>query len=301
MQRHLYFSLLAATSLVAAPPEFGAHQYIEYQAGTLPLVIGAPHGGLLKPETLPDRTYGVVDQDQNTQEMARMLHAALLKKTGGSPHLIVCLLHRSKLDSNREIMEAAQGGTAAQLAWQDWQDFITKAKLRVKEQFGTGLYIDFHGQRHKEGRVELGYMIMPKNLRKPNELLDRDTLTIHACSIRELDQRSPASFVELVRGPSSLGGLLQAQGYKSVPSPAIPAPAENEQYFSGGFNSDTHGSRKGGTISSLQIECPFEGVRDTAANRAKFIDVLSDALPVWFKSHFGASLAPAPASKSPSP
>lgn len=302
MRRLLLCALLVTVPLFAAPPEFGAHEYIEYQAGTLPLVIATPHGGLLKPEALPDRTYGVVDQDQNTQEMARALCEALAKKTGGSPHLVVCLLHRCKLDCNREIEEAAQGGDNAKKAWSEYQGFITRAKTRVKEQFGTGLFIDFHGQRHKEGRVELGYMIAPDKLRKADEPLNNDKLTIRASSIRELEQRSPATFVELLRGPNSLGALLEAQGYRSVPSPSIHGPAEGEQYFRGGYNTDTHGSRQGGTFNAVQIECPFDGVRDTAANRAKFIDVLSDVLPAWFQAHYGAPLAPLrPVSKSPSP
>lgn len=287
-------ALLVGSSLVwaQAPVEYGADPWIEYQRGGLPLVIGAPHGGYLKPKELGDRTYGVVDQDSNTQELARMIQAALVQKLGAAPHLIVCRLHRSKVDVNREIVEAAQGGRGAEQAWRDWQGFILKAKAIVLKQFGTGLYIDLHGQRHKEARVELGYMIGADKLRLDDALLEKSTLLIRQSSIRELDQRSPASFVELLRGASSLGGLLQARGFASVPSPAVPAPKENEQYFRGGFNTDTHGSRQGGSFNAVQIECPWLGVRDTPANRAKFVDALTDALPLWFRTHVGLPLAP---------
>ena len=272
--------------------EYGADRLIEYQPGALPLIIGTPHGGYLKPKELADRTYGVVDQDSNTQELARMIQAALVQKLGAAPHLIVCRLHRSKVDVNREIVEAAQGGLGAEQAWRDWQGFILKAKAIVLKQFGTGLYIDLHGQRHKEARVELGYMIGADKLRLDDALLEKSKLLIRQSSIRELDQRSPASFVELLRGASSLGGLLQARGFASVPSPAVPAPKENEQYFRGGFNTDTHGSRQGGSFNAVQIECPWLGVRDTPANRAKFVDALIDALPLWFRTHVGLPLAP---------
>lgn len=271
--------------------------YIEYIPGTLPLIVGAPHGGSLKPSEIKDRTFGVTDQDAATQEMARLLRAALLKKTGGVPAMIISRLHRSKLDPNREIKEAAQGDAVAEQAWHDWQGFIVKAKSRVMEQFGVGLYIDLHGQRHPEARVELGYMISPEKLRESDEVLDKATLTIRASSIRELDQRSPASFIELLRGKTSLGGMLQARGYNAVPSPDIHAPKEGELYFRGGYNTDTHGSREGGTINALQIECPWVGVRDTPEHRAKFIDALCDILPVWFQTHFGAPLAPRSTSK----
>ncbi len=291
MHRFLLAFLLGTSAFGEPAAEFGAHRYIEYQPGTLPLIIGAPHGGSLKPDDITTRNYGVVDQDANTQEMARELRAALLKKTGAAPYLVICRLHRAKLDCNRELTEAAQGDHTAELAWQEWQGFIGKAKTSLRQQFNAGLYIDLHGQRHKEGRVELGYMIAPQMLRQSDTMLNQASLVIQASSIRELDQRSPTSFIELLRGPTSLGGMLQQRGYKAVPSPAIPAPQEGELYFRGGYNTDTHGSRKSGTISAVQIECPFDGVRDTAANRAKFINDFCDLLPVWFQTHFGAPLA----------
>lgn len=282
-----------------AQVEFGAGKLIEYRPGGLPLIIGAPHGGYLKPKHLATRTYGVVDQDSNTQELARMIQAAFVRKVGAAPHLVVCQLHRSKMDANREIVEAAQGGPGAEQAWRDWQGFIIKAKVIVQKEFGSGLYIDLHGQRHKEARVELGYMIGADKLRLEDAVLESSMLLIRQSSIRELDQRSPASFVELLRGPGSLGGLLQARGFASVPSPNVPAPKEDELYFRGGFNTDMHGSRQGGPINAVQIECPWVGVRDTPANRAKFVDALTDALPIWFRSHFGIPLAPKPNTAQP--
>ena len=277
--------------------QFDSNGLVEYIPGDLPLVIGAPHGGSLKPPAIKDRTFGVTDQDAGTQEMARMLREAMIKKTGGAPAMVIALIHRSKLDPNREIVEAAQGDPLAEQTWQNWQGFIGKAKARVNERFGVGLYIDLHGQRHPEGRVELGYMISAEKLRESDATLEKASLVVRASSIRELDQRSPASFIELLRGPTSLGGMLQARGYASVPRPDVPAPKENELYFRGGYNTDTHGSRQGGTISALQIECPWVGVRDTHEHRQRFVDALTDILPVWFKTHFGAPLAPRSPSK----
>ena len=46
-----------------AKPIFGTNEYVEYLPGSLPVVIGAPHGGSLKPEDMPDRTEGKVMQD----------------------------------------------------------------------------------------------------------------------------------------------------------------------------------------------------------------------------------------------
>ncbi|HEY2573848.1 MAG TPA: hypothetical protein VGH65_07255 [Verrucomicrobiaceae bacterium] len=286
-------SLSTATALAQAPaPQFGVHEYIEYIPGDLPLVIGAPHGGLLKPAEIADRTYGKVLVDSHTQDMARALREALLKTTGGTPHLIICRLYRMKVDCNREIKEAAQGDPIAEQAWKDYQGFAAKATARVREQFGAGLYIDFHGQSHAAKRVELGYMISPERLRETDAVLDKDRIAMMGSSIRELDQRSPASFVELVRGMKSLGAMLEDRGFPCVPSPSMNAPAEGQDYFRGGYNTDTYGSHAGGAISALQIECPMEGVRDNATNRTRFIAALGEVLPVWFKAHFNGALSP---------
>ncbi len=263
--------------------------YIEYIPGTLPLVISAPHGGYLKPAEIPDRMEGNVEQDIYTQEMARALQEEFQKRTGGIPYVILCRLHRVKLDANREIKEAAQGNVIAEKSWQEYHGFIEKAGAEVQKNFGAGLYIDLHGHRHEQGRIELGYLLTAQDLALDNEAIVKEAAKT---SIRELDQRSPASFVELLRGKVSLGALLNAKGYICVPGPAVQAPAEGELYFPGGYGTQTHGSRDGGTLSGIQIECPFVGVRDTKPNRERFAKALCEVLTSqYFPAHFGKPLA----------
>ncbi len=298
MFRFLTTILLAARVGVACAQvpqpkaQFDPRSYVEYQEGTLPLILGAPHGGSLKPEEIKDRTFGVVEADANTQDLARRIQAQLIQKTGGSPFMVINLLHRSQLDPNREIIEAAQGDSIAEETWKFYHARIEAAEQVIKQRYPTGLYIDVHGQRHKEKRVELGYVISAEKLRQPDEKLDAGTLLIRQSSIRDLDQRSPATFIELLRGTTSLGGLLEARGYTAVPSPGVHSPAEGEQYFMGGYTIDQHGSRDGRTINAIQIESPFEGVRDTKDHREKFARTLAEVLPVYFKTHFGIELKP---------
>src|SRR5262245_4949000 len=98
-----------AENYQAGQSYFGSNQYIEYVAGDLPLILSAPHGGRESPEELPDRTEGTFAFDTNTQELARAVANELHARTGGWPHLIICRLHRRKVDCNREIVEAAAG------------------------------------------------------------------------------------------------------------------------------------------------------------------------------------------------
>src|SRR5437870_345025 len=155
--------LTASTSAIGAAEEyqpgkvyFGRNKYIEYLAGDLPFILSAPHGGRERPEELPDREQGTFAFDTNTQELARAVTAELHARTGHWPHIIICRIHRRKLDCNREIVEAAAGNPLAEQAWREYQVFIDAAHAAVVERQGRGLYIDLHGHGHAEQRLELG-------------------------------------------------------------------------------------------------------------------------------------------------
>ena len=46
-------------------------------------------------------------------------------------------------------------------------------------------------------------------------------------------------------------------------------------------------------LSGFQIECPFDGVRDTKPNRERFVKALCEVLTTeYFPAHFGKPLAP---------
>lgn len=60
----------------------------------------------------------------------------------------------------------------------------------------------------------------------------------------------------LLRGTDSLGGRLEEQGYKVIPSPTFPGPANGNYYF-GGFTTVTWGSREQGTVDAIQLELPL--------------------------------------------
>ena len=44
--------------------------YVKYFEGNIPLIISVPHGGTLRPDLVPDRTSGVMDEDWWTIDLA---------------------------------------------------------------------------------------------------------------------------------------------------------------------------------------------------------------------------------------
>lgn len=276
----------AVTAWVPGTSYFGRNQYVEYIPGELPLVISAPHGGSLEPTEIPDRTSGTTVTDAATRETLLAVREALLARTGRAPHVILSHLRRTKLDPNREIVEAAQGNPFAENAWQEFQLFIDTATAAVTRTWGSGFYVDLHGHGHAIDRAELGYLLSAAALNGSDESLDTGTAA-RASSIRALAETSPLRFSALLRGPTSLGAYLEAEGVASVPGPVDPSPGSAD-YFTGGYNTERHGSlAPGRTVSGVQIELHRPGVRDTDANRRKFAAAFAEAIEAFMLEHYG--------------
>jgi len=274
-------------------------QYIEYIAGNLPLIISAPHGGSSNPSELPDRTYGTYDTDTNTDNLARAVRTAVFNRYGRYPHVIICNIDRQKIDCNREIVEGAQGNANTILAWNEFHTFLGLAKKAVTDSYGRGLLVDLHGHGHSIQRLEIGYNTDTADLFKTTlSSTDRYDSSVH-----ELGLRTRVTFDQLIRGDLSLGTLMQARGFPSVPSTTYPNQGTlngvSNSYFTGGYIVETYGSKasNSGAINAIQIECNYTGVRDSSTSRANFASALTDALDLYFPLHVGMklnTLAPPP-------
>jgi hypothetical protein len=279
----------------APEPVFGSRQWIEYRPGTLPIVISAPHGGLLRPEEIPDRAYGVTGADVNTQDLARRVAAALRQQTGGWPHLVVCGLHRSKLDANRPLPEAAQENADAGAAWEEYHQFIEQACRAAVAAHGFAFLIDLHGHGHPDNRVELGYLHTPEELAgfQGNPATDQSIMA--AGSLAWKAPLARAGYADLMWGKTSLGALLEDAGFPSTPSPRMPVPSL--PFFRGGYTIARH-CRADSRVSGFQLEANRPRLRDTGENRERFALALATALQQYFEENWGLTLTrgkPSPA------
>ena len=265
---------------------FGRNRYVEYIAGDLPLVISAGHGGGEEPAEIPRRTYGTLARDSWTQETTRAVRDSVIAYFGGGqPHIIISRLRRTRLDPNREIVEAAQRSEFAEQAWREYHRFIAVARARVAERHGRGLYVDLHGHSHPVPRVELGYLLTGNDLSRVDSQLNAPRFP-EKSSIRSLARRVELPFAELVRGSESLGALLSRERVTTVPSPLIPDP-HGEPFFSGGYSTRRHGSLGGGVIDGVQLELHGRGIRDTDENRRRFAGTLARSLKSFLETHYG--------------
>jgi hypothetical protein len=227
--------------------------------------------------------------DANTQELSRYILEEIKKITGGNcfPHLIINKLRRTKLDANRDLYEAALGHPEASNAWFAFHRFIDTAKSQVQQQFGKGLLIDLHGHGHNIQRLELGYLLSGAQLRTGNNYLN-SIAAIENSSIRHLvtNHWRKDNHAALLNGQESMGGFYEMERYPAVPGPADLAPRSGDDYFSGGYNTERHGSVDSGRIDAIQIECNFVGVRDNEISLRFFAEATANVLIKYLKTHY---------------
>ena len=272
---------------------FGREKYIEYYAGNLPIILSAPHGGQLTPDEISDRTYGTFVTDLNTYELTKTIMDSMIVRFGGYPHVILCKLKRTKLDANRDSIEAAQENKYALRAWQEYHHYIEVAKKKITNDQGSGLFLDIHGHGiNPDGfydlRTWLGYLISSEELDQSNGALNTN-LYQSKSSISAWVDSSSYSFIEVLRGKVSFGSILDSLGYKSLPSINDLSP-DGMRYFSGGYNTARHGSRSGGVISSIQIELPKPGIRDNQSTWSSYSKALNSTISKYYKIHLNRNI-----------
>lgn len=272
---------------------FGRENYIEYYAGNLPIILSAPHGGQLTPDEISDRTYGTFVTDLNTYELTKTIMDSMIVRFGGYPHVILCKLKRTKLDANRDSIEAAQENKYALRAWQEYHHYIEVAKKKITNDQGSGLFLDIHGHGiNPDGfydlRTWLGYLISSEELDQSNGVLNTNSYQSKS-SISAWVDSSSYSFIEVLRGKVSFGSILDSLGYKSLPSINDLSP-DGMRYFSGGYNTARHGSRSGGVISSIQIELPKPGIRDNQSTWSSYSKALNATISEYYKIHLNRNI-----------
>jgi len=264
---------------------FGRRNYVEYIPGELPVVLSAPHDGGLGPLEIANRKSGTLVRDQNTLQLTLEVREALIELTGQAPHVVLSHLNRAKLDPNREIVEAAQGNPFAERAWTEYHDFIGSARSAIATG-GEGMYFDMHGHGHAIERVELGYLLTRDDLNRSDASISSLSYVLRS-SIREIGRDSPVQFAEVLRGPVSFGGMLEAGGVPAIPSPTSPMPGD-DPYFTGGYSTRQHGSLfDSELVSGIQLEHHFRGLRDTDLNQRRYAAILSRVIRDYMLQHMG--------------
>ena len=260
--------------------------FIEYLEGSLPIIISAPHGGVIAPEEIVSRTTGVFDRDDYTKELTLQIVEEFFKQTNCYPHTIMMDLCRTKVDANREEKEAVSEDEQSLKAYRSFHTYIQDSINKVERKYQKGLYLDIHGQSHPHKAIEFGYLLTNDILKLENDKLSAYAKT---SSIATISDFSDYSFIEQLKGEFSLGTLMSKEGFASVPSKDMPYTSKDDEYFEGAYNTKTYASTNGSSVSSIQIEFPYY-CRQSKENRKDTAKALVLAILEFMKIHFNLDL-----------
>lgn len=291
---HLIFFLTCVVSsakcqnFIPGNTYFGADNFIEYMTGNTPFIISVPHGGSIEPPNIPDRNCTNCEylKDSYTQELARIIQASFFQKTGCYPHVIINLLHRKKLDMNREIIAATDSNSNLDIYWYDYHRFVDSAKARISQDHQKGLFLDIHGHGHPIQRIELGYLLTASELQQTDSAVNtQNYIGYSAIKNLAVTNVQNISHAQLLRGTQSFGTMLTDRGFPGVPSFQDPFPQVGDPYFNGGYNTFRHGSNQGGTIDAIQLEL-YSAIRFDSVLRKSFADSMVDVISGFLDAHY---------------
>jgi len=239
-------------------------ELIEVEAGELPVIISAPHGGSLNIEgSIERKGIGaekfVVVRDTYTDRLARAVADALKEKTGKRPYLVIAHFARRHVDANRPAAGAYENDSAKRI-YDAYHAALAKARDRVKRDFGKGIIIDIHGQGAERNTIFRGTQ---------NRSTVKTLLNLHG---------EPA-----FSGEKSVLGSLVRKGYNVKPAPSENVPEDPR--YNGGHITQIYGSKNGGTIDGIQLE--FGAVPRSPDQYKKTASDLADALINYSETYLG--------------
>ena len=153
----------------------------------------------------------ITGPDTASAAIARVVAERYQELTRRRPHLVVSLLHRSRLDPNRDLPEAAQGNRDAIRAYEAFHGCIEDAHKSMRNRHG--LHLDFHGygDDKNQNNTIIGYLFGKQEL-------NRGDFTRQTPSIQALLDRTRKPVKEILFGKKSLGSMLELSGYRAIPS-----------------------------------------------------------------------------------
>lgn len=261
---------LLRTAAIAADERAFVHaDFITVQNGDLPIILSAPHGGLLPIPGVPERigkgmkTGGAgffTGRDANTELFTAAIARAIESRLGGKPYFVIAKFHRKYIDANRPPEIAVEHPRAREV-YDLYRGTLAKYCDAVETRFGRGLLIDIHGQGSSRDTVFRGTQ---------NGATD-------ALLVKMFGEKVHA-------GPQSLAGLLSARGINMKPTGTEPEASG----LTGGHIVQTYGKHKG--IGAVQFEfgMDFRAKDAFPAAAEKVADGIADFAKLYLLEKAGA-------------
>lgn len=129
--------------------DFDSATYVDFNAGTLPLILAVPHDGTDALPGVPERNGAGgtknfnTSRDTNTALFARNVAAEIERQTGKRPYVVIMKLARKWVDANRKEINAFENEQAGQV-YRTFYARVAEAKREILANYGKGLLLDIH-------------------------------------------------------------------------------------------------------------------------------------------------------------
>jgi N-formylglutamate amidohydrolase len=253
----LLLAVLVVIALVETTSTAAGERLVAAKAGTLPIVLTAPHGGGEAVPNVPVRQRGITGTDLHTFELAEALATHIERSVGAAPYVVAARFSRKYIDANRDETEAFDSPQAKPV-YEAYHARIRAFVAQVRERFPRGgLLLDVHGQSEDPSVVHRG---------------TRNGATV----TKLLKTHGPEALV----GPKSVFGVVRHRGFTVFPpNTPLGTPPEDRRY-SGGFTVHTYGSGKPDGIDAIQVE-----VGRTLRTDAALIAALGDGIVAFYRAY----------------
>jgi hypothetical protein len=274
------------TGLVPGLTYGGIDGHVELRFGALPLMIGVAHGGSRTPADVVDQDADA-SGDAGTIELAGEIERTFADRAAAAPTVLVSHLARTKVELDGDLAAAQRASPLAERTWREYHGLLEAVRVHHLDRDVRALYLDLHGHGSADGAVQLGYLLSAADLASPDALLNGSEFVLKS-SIRDVARRE-VSFARLIRGETSLGGLLADRGYPAVPSPDVQVPTGTD-YAAASFSTTRYGSQDGGLFSAAVLQTPAT-IRATETGRASFAAALANSIDAYFELYYDGALS----------
>lgn len=260
LQQFLIIAVLLLAREVCAQDGSDPLRLVTLWAGTLPIILSAPHGGREPIAGIPVRRgQGVAqfttERDSNTAELAEQIATTLGSHMGAPPFLVIARFERKYVDANRVARDAYENPNARPY-YDTYHRALEEACNRVRNRWGRGLLIDLHGQGIEKEIIFRG--------------------TANGKSVADLERRFGR---DAITGGKSIVGQLVLKGYKIAPD----FSSDTELRYTGGYTIRNYGSHRATGIDAIQLELGTT-LRERR-NLKRTADDLAEAIAIFAKQY----------------
>jgi len=133
--------------------EFSEDLYVKWIIGNTPIILTCPHGGNLRPDSIP--IYEDKSSDTRTFEITEALIREIYELSNGNilPSAVLCRVHRNRVDLNRSYKPYHPRAIEI---YDTFHSVLLRIINKLRQEYGKVMILDIHGMKDNKEEIILG-------------------------------------------------------------------------------------------------------------------------------------------------